>query len=419
MININLPIDESHDQQKSLNFLIDTGAGISIIKAELLHPELLVDVNKKLNIQGITESKEPCKTMGRAKINLNIKNKKLDHLFHIVNNKRVPTLKYDGILGDDFLTQNNAKINYATKNIEINNIIVPFTNYEQEKETFYVLNPRTETLLKANIINPEAREGIIENQKIMEGIYLSGCITKVDNDGQAYISILNSTDKKVEIKSLTLKLESIGDVSPSDEININHIGSTPISDNYNLRLSRTQKLRKELRVTHLNQEEQQSLFKICDKFSDIFYLDGDQLSSTNSIQHEINTDPQKGPIHTKTYRYPEVHKAEVNTQITKMLNDGVIRPSTSPWSSPLWVVPKKKDASGKIKWRVVIDYRKLNDITIGDAYPLPNISDILDQLGNSKYFSTLDLASGFHQIKMNPRDIPKTAFSTPTGLYEY
>lgn len=72
---------------------------------------------------------------------------------------------------------------------------------------------------------------------------------------------------------------------------------------------------------------------------------------------------------------------------------------------------KKKDASGRQKWRLVIDYRKLNEKTVTDKYPIPNINDLLDKLGKCMYFSTLDLASGFHQIEMNPKDIPKTAFS--------
>ncbi|XP_045456466.1 uncharacterized protein LOC123666419 [Melitaea cinxia] len=77
------------------------------------------------------------------------------------------------------------------------------------------------------------------------------------------------------------------------------------------------------------------------------------------------------------------------------------------------------DASGQRKWRVVIDYRRLNDITIGDSYPIPNISEILDQLGKCKYFSTLDLSSGFHQIKLAEADAPKTAFTVPQGHFEF
>jgi hypothetical protein len=102
-----------------------------------------------------------------------------------------------------------------------------------------------------------------------------------------------------------------------------------------------------------------------------------------------------------------------------MLKDGIIRASTSQWNAPLLVVPKKADSSGKPKLRIVIDFRKLNDLTIGDSFPLPNIEEILDQLGNAKYFSTLDLASGYHQIPMAEHDKPKTAFSTPYGHYEY
>lgn len=92
-----------------------------------------------------------------------------------------------------------------------------------------------------------------------------------------------------------------------------------------------------------------------------------------------------------------------------MLKENIIQPSSSPWTSPVWIVPKKLDASGNKKWRLVIGYRKLNDVTIGDAYPLPNIEDILDQLGNSIYFTTLDLASGFHQIEMSPEDKQKNS----------
>ncbi|GJQ74985.1 hypothetical protein Trydic_g17515 [Trypoxylus dichotomus] len=94
--------------------------------------------------------------------------------------------------------------------------------------------------------------------------------------------------------------------------------------------------------------------------------------------------------------------------------------SQSPWSSPIWIVPKKLDASGQQKWRIaVIDYRKVNEKTIDDRYPLPNINDILDKLGRCNYFTTLDLASGFHQIELQSDPIPKTAFNVENGHYEF
>lgn len=103
----------------------------------------------------------------------------------------------------------------------------------------------------------------------------------------------------------------------------------------------------------------------------------------------------------------------------QLLDKNIVEPSASPYNSLVWIVPKKPDSSGNKRWRMVIDYRKLNDKTIGDAYPLPNICDILDQLGSAKYFSILDLANGFHQIPMNPADTHKTAFSTPHGHYQF
>ena len=97
-----------------------------------------------------------------------------------------------------------------------------------------------------------------------------------------------------------------------------------------------------------------------------------------------------------------------------MLLDKIISPSKSPWASPIVLVTKK---DGSI--RFCNDYRKLNEITVRDAYPLPRIDDSLASLINKAWFSSLDLAAGYHQIPMNPEDKAKTAFITDSGLYEY
>lgn len=101
-----------------------------------------------------------------------------------------------------------------------------------------------------------------------------------------------------------------------------------------------------------------------------------------------------------------------------MIENQVIRASTSPWNSPIFLVPKKS-VDDKPKYRFCCDFRKLNEVTKGDAQALPNITDILDQLGGMTYFSTLDLASGYHQVEIKETDKEKTAFSVPSGHYEY
>jgi hypothetical protein len=101
-----------------------------------------------------------------------------------------------------------------------------------------------------------------------------------------------------------------------------------------------------------------------------------------------------------------------------MLSGGVIQHSSSPRNSPILVVPKKLDSSGKRKWRVVVDFRKLNDVTVGDSFPIPVISDVLDSLGKTKYFSTVDCASGFWQIPVRADDRTKTPFRNEYGHFE-
>jgi hypothetical protein len=116
---------------------------------------------------------------------------------------------------------------------------------------------------------------------------------------------------------------------------------------------------------------------------------------------------------------PHSQREEINSQLKQMERDEIIEPSESAWYSPILLVPKKLDASGKPKYRLVVDYRKLNDITIGDKMPLPQIRDVLDRLGKSKYYTVLDLASGFHQIPLSKESRVKSAFSSDIGHWQY
>jgi len=110
----------------------------------------------------------------------------------------------------------------------------------------------------------------------------------------------------------------------------------------------------------------------------------------------------------------------VNAEDKQLLSDGIVRPSRSPYNNPTWLVDKKgTDQNGLKKKRLVIDFRKLNQKTVDDRYPGPAISTILSNMGKSKFFTTLDLKSGFHQIELAERDREKTAFSINNGKYEF
>jgi hypothetical protein len=106
--------------------------------------------------------------------------------------------------------------------------------------------------------------------------------------------------------------------------------------------------------------------------------------------------------------------AELNVQLNELLDKWYIRPSSSPWGCPVLFVKKKYQFL-----RLCVDYQLLNVVTIKNKYPLPRIDILFDQLADAKVFSKVDLRSGYHQIKIRPEDVPKTAFSTRYGLYEY
>lgn len=149
------------------------------------------------------------------------------------------------------------------------------------------------------------------------------------------------------------------------------------------------------------------------KYMDVF-LPPTRLPPARSCDHTIPMLPRSTPPNIRPYRMPHKQKNTVEELIQKMLHTTEIRPSTSPFSSPAILV-RKKDKS----WRLCVDYRQLNNLTIKNKYPIPVIEDLLDELQGTTVFSKLDLRSGYHQIRMHPEDIPKTAFSTHVGHYEY
>ncbi|XP_074343112.1 uncharacterized protein LOC141680927 [Apium graveolens] len=144
------------------------------------------------------------------------------------------------------------------------------------------------------------------------------------------------------------------------------------------------------------------------------FAEPEGLPPVRQQDHQIPLLEGTQPINQRCYRVPYIQKAEIERQVKEMLNSGVIQESSSPFASPVILVKKKNGT-----WRMCIDYRRLNEATVKNRYPIPIIDKLLDELQGACWFTKLDLRSGYHQIRVAPQDIYKIAFRTHQGLYEF
>jgi hypothetical protein len=169
---------------------------------------------------------------------------------------------------------------------------------------------------------------------------------------------------------------------------------------------------------HLSVDDKESnpieAIRIVSEFPDVFPEELPGMPPERKVEFAIELIPGTAPISKRAYRVSGRELVELKKQIDELLENGYIRPSTSPWAAPMLFVEKKDGTK-----RMCFDYRALNEVTVKNKYPMPRIEDLFDQLRGASVFSKIDLRSGYHQLRIRPTDIPKTAFITKYGLYEF
>ena len=383
------------------SFIVDSGADISIFKGEKILPNQRIDIQKKFKINGITP--KTIETIAETETCL-ITNENLSfvHNFQIVDNDfPIPT---DGILGRDFLVKYKCTIDYEywLLNVNINNNIISLPINDNSNKAF-TIPARCEVIRNVPDFSV-TEDSVVLAQEIQPGVFCGNTIVSPESRS---IKFINTTESQVVIYNFK---PSIDPLKNYEIANNNEVGTY-----YNN--TRAENVTQYLDTSQVPAFGKNKLLNLITQYQDVFCLPNEQLSTNNFYKQSIHLEDE-----TQVYipNYKQIHSQadEIKAQIQKLMSDDIIEPSISNFNSPILLVPKKSEDNTK-KWRLVVDFRQLNKKILADKFPLPRIDSILDQLGRAKYFTTLDLMAGFHQIPLAEEARKYTAFSSPDGHFQY
>ena len=380
----------------TIQALIDTGAEVTVLDQRFM-PEKQKCQMVKDDTKVTSCNNEPIKIHGVLHCQYDIGGQSLKHPTKIVSD-----LGYDAIFGIDLL----SRLNSVTIDLQSGCLLIDGEPINEEVDIRIAepvaITPQSERLVygSARIMGKE-KEFMFEPSKDLEERHralVATSICTVQNN-TVPVRIANLSNDTIRLypgtKLGTLSaLKNVVTVVPIEE----ESRKFPVVD---------------LSKSNLSKEEKDQLQEILVHYSDVMAQYEYDIGKTAVVKHSIPLIDDQ-PIKQRAYRIPYTQQEEVQKKIQEMAEHNIIRKSSSPWSSPI-VIVKKKDGA----MRMCIDFRKLNEVTRKDTYPLPRIDSMLDKLGQSTIFTTLDLQSGYWQIEVEEEDKPKTAFTTGFDLWEF
>ena len=403
----------------TLSFLVDTGTTDTIISEEVFYkmpkesrPELEQDGIRVVQADGTV-----MKTRGVAHLDLKIGRTTCPIRAVIAN------VKAEGILGMDFLTITGGTLNFRTCELVLHGEHIRCTTrYGTVIQTRVLVRDTTtippghEAIIQGTVMRDEWTVGLGMLEPVpgggeleQKGLILARSVVKA-REGVLPLRVLNIGTKECTVHRGTmaghLSLVEAEDIVEATDVTSGG-GHTDVHVPEHL-----QDLWKSS-VESAGPEYHYAIARMLVDFADVFSAADHDLGRTNLVKHQIDTGGMR-PIKERPRRQPAIHQQEIDRQVEDLLSRGIIEPSDGPWASNV-VLVRKKDGTQ----RFCVDYRRLNEATIKDAYPVPRIDDTLDAWSGARWFSTLDLASGYWQVELDERARQKSAFVVRGGLYSW
>ena len=320
------------------------------------------------------------------------------------------------ILGRDWLVQNGVRLYFDLGFLQVGNSKVPL---EEDIHIAPLVRLKSNTVLKpqtASVCVGKVKDsyelptshlysvsavnvGYISSEP---GLMVSNSVARLSKGRAIPIMVVNNTNQTLQLSRccVVARVETIGkgNIRSINTVMKNAKSNTHIDWNSDV---------------DVPSEHKAIVVNFLKRHRDLFATKDSELGHTDTVKMKIETGTQQ-PIKLRPYRTPIQNRQVIDKAVGEMLDANVIRRSKSPWSFPVVIVDKKDGSK-----RFCVDFRKLNQITKPNSYPLPLIDDILALLGKAKYFTSLDLKSGYWQVLMDEKDKEKTAFACHRGLFEF
>ena len=400
--------------------LIDTGASVTTVSNTFLSTLPTPPTLKSSLLPSVrTVSGEQLPVRGQATLNFLIGDRA-----YISNTLVIANLSYPVVLGRDFLTQCGSVIDLKEHTLTLGacNVVplqssfpVASSNTEEPISVHacatYILPPLSESDIPVSPKSslPVSKTGLIEhNPKLGERYHVCGACQLVSLSKQHTFPfrVLNPTCKPVTIyrcSTMGIFKPSAGSMSVIDIDEASVTPTLPSADDETVPL--------DLTSSTLDGPQLTQLTALIAEYRNIFALKPEELGRTGLVQHHIDTGDNP-PVRQRPYRVSDTQRSIIEEHVDDMLNRGIIQPRTSPFSH---YSGEKKDGTHGF----IVDFRRLNAVTRKDSFPLPCINDAFDALSEKKYFSSMDLMSGYWQVEMEPESHERTTFITYSGLYEF